>query len=136
MVSARSFSSLVMAAAMRMSSTSAMDIPDDAAPSLGDVASSVNLPGSIPGLDLKYYKADIVPLGNGTVTGTVYVKADPLHSGSLVYGGNLIGLQPSLVAENCTATNGCGVHIHAGYSCNSTATQLGHFFRFGNGLKS
>jgi hypothetical protein len=131
MVSSRSLSSLAVAAAMRMSGISAIDIPGDAvpsAPSLGDVTSGVNLPDSIPGLDLQYYKADIVPLGNGTVTGTVYVKADPFHSGSLVYGGNLLGLQPSLMAESCTATNGCGVHIHAGHSCNSTAAQLGHFF--------
>jgi hypothetical protein len=133
MISSRSFSSLVLAAALVASrGASAVDIPDGTVPSsssLSDVTTiSVNLPGSIPAVDLKYYRADIVPLGNGTVSGTVYVKADPFHTGSLVYGGHLVGLQPNLAAETCNATNGCGVHIHAGYSCNSTATQLGHFF--------
>jgi hypothetical protein len=131
MISSRYFSSLVLAAALIMSRASAIDIPDGTAPSsssLSDLTTDVNFPNSIPAIDLKYYKADIVPIGNATVRGTVYVKADPFHSGSIVYGGHLEGLQSGLMADNCTATNGCGVHIHSGYSCNSTATQLGHFF--------
>jgi hypothetical protein len=38
------------------------------------------------------------------------------------------GLQPNLTASTCNATNGCGVHIHNGTSCDSFLTQGGHYF--------
>jgi hypothetical protein len=28
----------------------------------------------------------------------------------------------------CTATNGCGVHIHTGFDCEDAAAQGGHYF--------
>lgn len=29
---------------------------------------------------------------------------------------------------DCNFTNGCGVHIHAGYGCETTDVQLGHLY--------
>merc|ERR1719159_2255535 len=29
---------------------------------------------------------------------------------------------------DCTAANGCGVHVHSGNSCSDSATQGGHFY--------
>ena len=44
------------------------------------------------------------------------------------YAGIVTKLEPNLLASTCNATNGCGVHIHSGKSCNSTATQGGHYY--------
>jgi hypothetical protein len=30
--------------------------------------------------------------------------------------------------QKCTATNGCGVHIHTGFGCENTTAQGGHYF--------
>merc|ERR1712072_1533945 len=46
--------------------------------------------------------------------------------------GSAKGLEVSLRASpqggNCTATNGCGAHVHSGTGCTDTSTQGGHYF--------
>ena len=44
------------------------------------------------------------------------------------YAGIVSNLEPNLLALTCNATNGCGVHIHSGRSCNNTSTQGGHYY--------
>lgn len=68
--------------------------------------------------------AEIPGSGSG-INGTAVVFTDSTTCG---YAGIVQGLMPNLVALNCTATNGCGVHIHNGTSCNDTTTQGGHYF--------
>lgn len=80
------------------------------------------------------YKADITEIiGTGSgVLGTVAVfvpdmddDGQPLNLG---YGGFLSNAPSDLDATNCTATNGCGVHIHSGTSCGDKEGQGGHYF--------
>jgi hypothetical protein len=73
------------------------------------------------------YRADITALGGSGVTGTAVVFAG-LDGSTVGYAGFAAGLGVSLKAEDCTATNGCGVHIHNGTSCADTAAQGGHYF--------
>uniref|UniRef100_A0A7S4EK82 FAS1 domain-containing protein n=1 Tax=Pseudo-nitzschia australis TaxID=44445 RepID=A0A7S4EK82_9STRA len=48
--------------------------------------------------------------------------------------GSASGLDPDIQSANgggggdCTAANGCGVHIHAGMDCESTESQGGHWY--------
>jgi hypothetical protein len=44
------------------------------------------------------------------------------------YAGIVTKLENNLLASTCNATNGCGVHIHSGKSCNNTVTQGGHYY--------
>lgn len=76
---------------------------------------------------LSTYKATIAPLGDSGVSGAVVVFAG--SDGTTVgYGGSITGLELSLEASTCTATNGCGVHIHSGKGCEDAAAQGGHYF--------
>ena len=56
---------------------------------------------------------------------TIFTETGKLMVG---YAGIVSNLEPNLLASTCNATNGCGVHIHSGRSCNNTSTQGGHFF--------
>merc|ERR1712232_204549 len=42
------------------------------------------------------------------------------------------GLEANLRAapkgSDCTATNGCGAHVHSGFACTNSSTQGGHYF--------
>merc|ERR1712106_999513 len=55
-------------------------------------------------------------------------------TGTKVIGaGHADGLEASLAdssagGTSCTATNGCGVHVHSGTACTDTATQGGHYY--------
>jgi len=74
------------------------------------------------------FRAEIVELPDASVpgvSGTVVAFEDGKAIG---YGGFLTGLQSDLEAATCTAENGCGVHVHSGSSCESTATQGGHYY--------
>ena len=42
---------------------------------------------------------------------------------SLIYGGGGGGGGGSSKMEGCSATNGCGVHVHSGTSCDTDKTQ-------------
>jgi hypothetical protein len=76
------------------------------------------------------YRVNIQPLTstlNLPATGfaTIFTESTKLIVG---YAGIVSNLESNLLASMCNATNGCGVHIHSGKSCNSTATQGGHYF--------
>lgn len=70
------------------------------------------------------FKAEISELEKSGVSGTVVSFTDGAVIG---FGGVLSGLQPNLEAATCNATNGCGVHVHAGFSCASAELQGGHY---------
>lgn len=72
------------------------------------------------------YRAEITELSSSGVTGTAVVFAGDDMS-TVGYAGHASGLSASLGAANCTATNGCGAHIHSGKSC-ITAEQGGHYY--------
>jgi hypothetical protein len=74
------------------------------------------------------YRANInkLPLGTGPLGfATVFTESDSNYVG---YAGIVNGLQPNLTATTCNATNGCGVHIHNGFSCRTFLTQGAHYF--------
>jgi Cu/Zn superoxide dismutase len=79
------------------------------------------------------YTATIEPIASATtsrnsgVIGSVVVF-DAGDGVTVGYGGFVEGLQANLEATTCTATNGCGVHIHSGTSCFNSTTQGGHYF--------
>ena len=77
-------------------------------------------------LPYKVYAAALTELGNSGVTAdvTVFVSGDDIMGV-----GTASGLEPRLDRmDDCTATNACGVHVHAGSSCADSATQGGHHF--------
>lgn len=55
---------------------------------------------------------------------------------AICFYGQAKGLEPSIASflldsdanDNCTATNGCGVHVHSGTGCGSSEEQQGHLF--------
>merc|ERR1711866_35071 len=62
--------------------------------------------------------------------GTVSVFTTPK---TVVGAGIAFHLQPALLSyasggANCTEKNGCGAHVHSGFSCENTTTQGGHYF--------
>jgi hypothetical protein len=64
---------------------------------------------------------------------TVYMPGDNGESPGIVYlSGMASNLEPNLQGPpngtDCTAPNGCGVHIHSGGSCFNVSTQGGHFY--------
>ncbi|CAJ1965219.1 unnamed protein product [Cylindrotheca closterium] len=61
-------------------------------------------------------------------SGSVVVFADTSDGTTVGYGGHVMGLEPGLLASDCPATNGCGVHIHSGMGCEDSAAQGGHYF--------
>jgi len=70
-------------------------------------------------------------LNNSGVNGDVAIF---VRKNGLLGVGYAYGLEPNLMnanylerGENCTAANGCGVHVHAGDSCEPDR-QGGHFF--------
>ena len=56
---------------------------------------------------------------------TIFTEANKFTVG---YAGIVSNLEANLLDSTCNATNGCGVHIHSGRSCNSTMTQGGHYY--------
>jgi hypothetical protein len=75
------------------------------------------------------YVVTISPLGNtSNVTGYVTIFTTTANTSLVGYAGIVYNVQSNLNAKTCNATNGCGVHIHNGTSCNNTSTQGGHYF--------
>jgi hypothetical protein len=78
----------------------------------------------------KVFRAEIaaIPGTDSDVTGFAYVFAS--GDGSTIgYVGQLFGLEPGIFAPKCMGTeNGCGVHVHTGYSCETVDGQGGHYF--------
>jgi len=78
----------------------------------------------------RVYQALLLPLGSSGATGEVTIFTS---TSGLTGTGSGTGLEPSLTAAskgglNCTATNGCGVHVHSGTACTNASTQGGHYF--------
>lgn len=69
------------------------------------------------------------PLESQGPAGWVAVLITP---SGLVGVGMAKALEPKLRASpygtNCTATNGCGTHVHSGTACTNKTTQGGHYF--------
>mmetsp|Transcript_73716 Transcript_73716/g.116748 ORF Transcript_73716/g.116748 Transcript_73716/m.116748 type:complete len:887 (+) Transcript_73716:103-2763(+) len=71
---------------------------------------------------------NLTALSNSGVAGSVTIRS----SGSLIAGAGLTsGLEANLSdasngGTDCTATNGCGVHVHSGFSCANSSVQEGH----------
>lgn len=68
---------------------------------------------------------------NADVSGVVVVAATADVDAPLFYGGFVSNLQSNLdgTSTDCSDNeNGCGVHIHSGYSCNTTDLQEGHYY--------
>jgi hypothetical protein len=93
-------------------------------------------PSSFMVVDAASYYATLEPFGEyGRQTvqsGYVRVFTSRRHTNIIAYYGTVrsvatAGLRPDDAI--CTAVpNACGAHIHAGYSCNSTASQMGHLY--------
>lgn len=73
------------------------------------------------------YTASLAQLSSSGVSGEVTIFST---SSGLVGVGSATGLEANLTASplgsNCTATNGCGLHVHAGTSCSDSGSQGGH----------
>jgi hypothetical protein len=84
--------------------------------------------GDVVSLKFTPYTAHITPISgsNSTVSGTITVVAT--SEGPLFYGGFIRGLAANLLDADCTATNGCGVHVHSGKGCEDSDAQGGHFY--------
>jgi len=63
---------------------------------------------------------------------TGYVYFDGVDASGIVTGFSQANhLETGIDASNgvdCTAANGCGMHIHEGEACTNTTTQGGHYF--------
>jgi hypothetical protein len=80
--------------------------------------------------DKELLSTETEPLADSEVTGAVTVHK--LGTGVCFFGFSE-NLEPNLSSflvdgTDCNAPNGCGGHIHAGYSCDNTTTQEGHFY--------
>jgi hypothetical protein len=75
---------------------------------------------------------ETAPLADSEVTGAVTVTK--LGTGVCFFGfsenlePNLLSFLVDDTSTDCDAANGCGGHIHAGYSCENSTTQEGHFY--------
>merc|ERR1712137_780021 len=73
---------------------------------------------------------EILPLKGDDIAGTATLFAtDSVLAGA----GFVSGLEPSLLAstdggDDCTAKNGCGVHVHSGSACTNSSVQGGHYY--------
>lgn len=73
------------------------------------------------------FAAELRALGSTGVSGEVMIF---VSSTGLQGVGSATGLETNVDANasDCNATNGCGVHVHNGMSCDNTTSQGGHFF--------
>ena len=72
------------------------------------------------------YKAEIKELGGSSVWGIAVVFTN--QETIVGYAGYGTGLEANLGAAECTATNGCGAHIHSGFDCTDRTSQGGHYY--------
>lgn len=100
-----------------------------------------------PAHPLDLMTSTIYPLAGSKVHGEVHMNKMAVNSamkavGAICYYGVGFGLEPNLLSFhkssaistgseyglNCTAPNGCGIHIHSGSSCETTTDQGGHYY--------
>ena len=86
-------------------------------------------------MNAMYYVASTMPLGDSIVTSstTIFVPQwndmDSAPNDVVCFVGSAAALEPGIKSANggggtdCTAGNGCGVHVHAGADCADTETQ-------------
>ena len=86
-------------------------------------------------MNVVYYVASTMPLGDSNVTSntTLFIPQwDDLYSAPndvVCFVGSVAALEPDINSvygsggADCTAANGCGVHVHAGADCADTETQ-------------
>merc|ERR1711939_694524 len=73
--------------------------------------------------------AKLMPLSSHGPQGWVAVAVTPTGLvGAGLAKGLEAGLRASPAGTNCTATNGCGTHVHSGTACTNASTQGGHYF--------
>jgi hypothetical protein len=75
------------------------------------------------------------PLGDSNVTASITSISIIKEVDQVCFFGMASGLERDLVSANadpagtdCTAGNGCGVHVHSGTACTDSTTQGGHFY--------
>jgi hypothetical protein len=80
-------------------------------------------------------KTETTPLEDSSVTAEITAVAGYRKAGEVCFFGSASGLERELVSFNadpvgtdCTAVNGCGVHVHRGESCLNTLMQGGHYY--------
>jgi hypothetical protein len=77
---------------------------------------------------MEVFAADLTQIGTSGVKGQVTIFT---QKGKKIFGvGAAFNLEASINDKNgdCTAGNGCGVHVHKGTGCGSKEEQGGHYF--------
>jgi Cu/Zn superoxide dismutase len=72
-------------------------------------------------------------MGDSLVTSEITTISGVKEAGEVCFFGKAYGLERELVSfkwvgADCTAGNGCGLHVHSGISCTNGTTQGGHFY--------
>jgi hypothetical protein len=80
-------------------------------------------------------KTETEPLGDSLVTSNITAVSGIQEAGQVCFFGNAYGLERELVSfkadpvgTDCTAGNGCGLHVHSGTACTNSTTQGGHYY--------
>jgi Cu/Zn superoxide dismutase len=78
---------------------------------------------------------ETIPLGDSMVTSEITAITGVKEAGEVCFFGTANALERELVSfkadpvgTDCTAGNGCGLHVHSGISCTNSTTQGGHFY--------
>ena len=89
----------------------------------------------MPSMNALFYVASTVPLGESTVSSStalfvpIWDDMDTAPNDVVCFVGSGFDLEPDLLSANggggtdCTAGNGCGVHIHSGMGCEDKEAQ-------------
>jgi hypothetical protein len=81
--------------------------------------------------DAELMETAVSALSGSGVSGNVVAHHE--GSGRVCFFATASGLEPNLASflddgTDCNATNGCGLHFHNGSSCETTASQGGHWY--------
>ena len=92
------------------------------------LATTAQADHAMPDYSMPVYRATLAQIGTSGVTGDVIIFVE---KGQSMFGaGAASGLEANLNDKtNCTAKNGCGVHVHKGKGCASAQEQGGHYFK-------
>jgi hypothetical protein len=78
---------------------------------------------------------DTEPIGDSLVTSAITTISGVTEAGEVCFFGKAYGLESELVSieadpvgTDCTADDGCGVHVHSGTSCSNSTMQGGNFY--------